>query len=431
MIKNNMRSKFYDYYIGGTSSEKKNFIWNMVGSMIFAGASMILSLLIIRIVGENEGGIFAIAITVAQMLAFIEYYETRTYQVTDTKETYCFGEYKATKTILFIIAIIVSILYSLNKGHMDLYKCMVIILMCIYRFIDAYADLYEGAFQKDGRLDLTGKSQAFRTIFSVGVMLVILVLTKNMIISIVCAIISALIGLVIFDVIPMKLFRKITTVWNMNALLGILKNCFPLFVGSFLWSYILSASRISVDANMTSNFSAYFQTIFMPVSIVNLFATFVMKPALTKLTEQYSFQDVRPFIVYALKIVFLIIVFSVISVLGAYFFGVPILQILTGVSLIKYKFAFIILMCSGGLNALSYFGYYILTIMRKSNSIIGGYVVASIVAKVANDFFVVKYGIIGAAYGFLSSVAVLFTIFYVSIVINLIKKFEKHILMKV
>ena len=125
------------------------------------------------------------------------------------------------------------------------------------------------------------------------------------------------------------------------------------------------------------------------------------------------------------------LVFSVISVLGAYFFGVPILQILTGVSLIKYKFAFIILMCSGGLNALSYFGYYILTIMRKSNSIIGGYVVASIVAKVANDFFVVKYGIIGAAYGFLSSVAVLFTIFYVSIVINLIKKFEKHILMKV
>ena len=44
-------------------------------------------------------------------------------------------------------------------------------------------DLYEGTFQKDGRLDLTGKSQAFRTVMSVTVMLVVLIITKNMIFS--------------------------------------------------------------------------------------------------------------------------------------------------------------------------------------------------------------------------------------------------------
>lgn len=41
-------------YVSSETSEKNNFVWNMIGSMIFAAASMILSLLIIRIVGEDE-----------------------------------------------------------------------------------------------------------------------------------------------------------------------------------------------------------------------------------------------------------------------------------------------------------------------------------------------------------------------------------------
>ena len=40
-------------YVSSETSEKNNFVWNMIGSMIFAAASMILSLLIIRIV-ENS-----------------------------------------------------------------------------------------------------------------------------------------------------------------------------------------------------------------------------------------------------------------------------------------------------------------------------------------------------------------------------------------
>ena len=100
-------------YVSSETSEKNNFVWNMIGSMIFAAASMILSLLIIRIVGEDDGGIFAIAITVAQMLAFIEYYETRTFQVTDTKSTFEFGHYKAVKYILFVVSVVVSIVYSI------------------------------------------------------------------------------------------------------------------------------------------------------------------------------------------------------------------------------------------------------------------------------------------------------------------------------
>lgn len=69
-----------------------------------------------------------------------------------------------------------------------------------------------------------------------------------MILAISLSILIAILGLIIFDVMPMKTFRNIAVIWNEKYILGILKNCFPLFIGSFLWSYILSASRIAIDA---------------------------------------------------------------------------------------------------------------------------------------------------------------------------------------
>lgn len=58
-------------------------------------------------------------------------------------------------------------------------------------------------------------------------------------------------------------------------------------------------------------------------------------------------------------------------------------------------------MLAGGINSLSYFGYYILTIMRKTGWIFSGYIMAAIVAKLASDYFVKISGINGAAMGFL------------------------------
>ena len=69
--------------VGKTPSEKDLFLWNMIGSTIYAMASMILTYLTIRIISGKEGGIFAIGLTLGQMFIYIAYYEMRNFQVTD------------------------------------------------------------------------------------------------------------------------------------------------------------------------------------------------------------------------------------------------------------------------------------------------------------------------------------------------------------
>ena len=43
--------------IGGDGQiEKRNMSWNMIGSFLYALASMVLTIAVIQIVGEDEGG---------------------------------------------------------------------------------------------------------------------------------------------------------------------------------------------------------------------------------------------------------------------------------------------------------------------------------------------------------------------------------------
>ena len=408
-------------YIGTNQSVKSSFLWNMIGSGIYAAGSLLLSLYVIRVLGADEGGIFSIAITVAQMLAFIEFYETRTYQVTDVSNKYSFADYKATKIILFIIATVVALVYAFFQGNKSSYKILVIVLMCVYRNIDGYADLYESTFQNDGRLDLAGKSQAFRTIFSVGIMAVAIVVLKNQVIACLLAIAAALIGLMIFDVNIMRMFRNCKARFDRVKIRGIIVDCFPLFCGSFLWSYILSASRIAVNTNMPSSFSSYYQTLFLPVSIINLFATFIMKPLLPKLADLYSSKDIRSYVQYILKIAVFILGLTVFCMAGAFLLGIPVLSALTGCDLSEYRMILVLVMFAGGINSLSFFGYYLLSVMRSALWIFGGYIVAAAFAMVSSTYLVVSGGLGGAAISFLLSVTLLLVIFSVGNIIGIVK----------
>ena len=43
----------------GTDIGRQNVVWNIAGSFVYALASMVLSFLVIRVVGDDQGGIFS------------------------------------------------------------------------------------------------------------------------------------------------------------------------------------------------------------------------------------------------------------------------------------------------------------------------------------------------------------------------------------
>lgn len=398
--------------IGNGTTDKKNFLWNMIGSGVFAAVSMLLSFFIIRVMGEDIGGVFSIAITLSQMFAYIAYFEMRTYQVTDVRRRFTFAEYHGAKLVLCILMMVICTGYVAYKGY-EPQKLIVILLMCVYRMIDGYADLYEGTFQQEGRLDLTGKSLFFRTVLSAGVLVVMVLCTHNMIVSVLAAVAAAVVGVLVFDVLILREFCPFAM--RFGKLKEVIGACFALFAGSFLWTYILSASRIAIDANMASNYQSYYQTIFMPVSVINLFVTFILKPALTTLSENYDKRRDKEFFAQVIRITACIAGLTVVCMAGAYLLGIPVLSALVGCDLSPYRGVLVLLMAAGGLNSASYFMYYLLSIMRKPKSILFGYVTAALLTTLIASPLVQSQGIYGAAVSFLLTVLYLSMAFLVLI----------------
>lgn len=150
-------------------------IWNMSGSFFYAFASMVLSFLVLRIAGEEQGGIFSFGFsTVGQQMFLLAYFGIRPFHITDGAEQYRFGDYLHHRYVTCLLALLLGAGYLAFIGY-SWQKAQIIFLLIAYKVIDGFADVYESEFQRQGCLYLTGRSNTFRTILSVGVFLVTLV----------------------------------------------------------------------------------------------------------------------------------------------------------------------------------------------------------------------------------------------------------------
>ena len=77
----------------GPNKEKQNIFWNMAGSFCYAFASMVLSFLVMRLAGEDDGGIFSFGYsTFGQQMFILAYFGMRPFQITDGGQEYRFGD---------------------------------------------------------------------------------------------------------------------------------------------------------------------------------------------------------------------------------------------------------------------------------------------------------------------------------------------------
>ena len=195
---------------GSAVSEQKNIIWNMIGSFLYAFASMVLSIAVVQLAGEDAGGVFTFAFTTfGQHMFMAAYFGIRPFQITDTGEKYTFGDYLGLRLITCGLAILVGFGYVMVSGY-TFEKAAIVFLMVVYKVIDALADTYEAEFQRGGRLYLTGKSNAFRTILSVACFLGSLALTGELLTASIWAVGAQIAGFLLFDVLVIRELPNVT-----------------------------------------------------------------------------------------------------------------------------------------------------------------------------------------------------------------------------
>ena len=119
----------------GTDIGRQNVLWNIAGSFVYAFASMVLSFLVIRVVGDDQGGIFSFGFsTLGQQMFIVAYFGIRPFQITDNKGEYSFGEYLECRNATCILALVMGAVYLTYRhgtGEYSAGKCMILLLFCM------------------------------------------------------------------------------------------------------------------------------------------------------------------------------------------------------------------------------------------------------------------------------------------------------------
>lgn len=410
----------YAYLLNKKVSLKENTLWYTMGTMCSSATSFLLMIYVTRILGVDEAGVFSISYSVGQLMLSIGWFGTRQFQVSDINEEFKFSDYFSLKIFMTIIMMVGCLIYSVFL-HFNTYKMLVTFLYCLFLICDVFADLFSARFQQVDKLFLSGMSYIIRILGYNLVILVSLLCFKNLIVAIVLAMIYSALELTFFDLQLIKRISQIKMEFHLDKIIQLIKNCFPLFISSFLTTFIVNVPKNAIELNFDSSVQTYYNIIFMPSYIINLFCMFIFVPLYTSIANTWLNSTKDKFINTVVKLMIFDVLLSLIVFAGCYFLGIPLLELVYGVDLQSVKPSFLILIIAGCFTSMNSILSYIFTVVRRQRFMIYIYVVAMVLAQISVKTLTLNYGIFGASLDYLIGIASITVMFIIGLVLVLRK----------
>ena len=419
--------------IGEKQSLMKNdVLWNALGSMTYALASMVLAFFVLRILGEKEGGVFGFGYsTLGQQFFILAYFGIRPFHITDMRGEFSFRDYHYFRILSSFFAVLLSIfflLYQYTNGSYTVEKVSILFFLCLYKILDGYIDVYESELQRRGKLYKTGQSLFFRTIFSVLVLLCSLLLNKTLLLGVILMNLSQVLSLYLFAILPLEKTKELEAV-NLSgenkAFMQKMKALFSgsvfLFLSVFLDFYVFSSSKYAVDAVLGSSSSGIYNLLFMPSNFIYLLANFIIRPALPTLAALWQSGDKLRFKKEESSLMKKVLLLSFL-LFGLAFLLSPlalwILEKLLGPAfsgkITGERWTFCLLILGGCFYALANLEYYILVTKRQQKRIFTGYALGAVLSFFTADLMVQEAGFFFASIQFVLMMLFLFLFFLFS-----------------
>lgn len=382
------------------NKERSGVVWNAIGGMFNAGQAAIILVFVSYKLGLIVAGMVTISYAVATLFLSLGRYGIRNYQVTDVKKRFTFGDYFYGRCVTVLSTFILSIaylLYCLWFSGYSLGKGLLLLEITVLKLVDAFEDVYVGRYQQIGRLDIGAKIMGIRLIISTVFICILILLGANIYIAFLGGIAIS----VILDIYFLKSTFKVTGEESLQLqtrqVKELLKICLPLCIGTTLSIYIGNVPKYMIDAYMGEEVQAVFGYIMMPVFVITLLNQFIYQPMVKKLGDLWAERDYKGFKKGVLKQCLVVGGLSVIVMIAGMLFGLPVLSLFYNTELSIYRMEFAVLLLGGGAYALAYYLNVPITTIRKQNYIAYGYIIAAVLSLFFGRYFVLEWGMMGAA----------------------------------
>lgn len=405
------------------SIEKKNVIWNMIGATFNSFNSLFFAILVTRINGLNDAGIFTYSFATACVLYNIGIYEGRAFQVTDITGKNTDTDYLYHRILTCIIMFVTSFAFAIIKGY-DGYKVAIFLLLCIFRLIEAFAEVIYGMLQKNEKLYQVGISLFAKAILGILCFALVDIITKNLILAISSLILVNIAGIILYDIKNVKQAQITKSKFNWKANNHIFKTGFFTFILTFLSVYLINASRYAIDDLLANEIQTIFGIIIMPATFMGLMGQYIIQPALTKLSQLIKEKRYLPLKQTILKLLAILMGIGVFVFVVAYFLEAPVLGLVYGVDLKPYFFSMMMIIFGSFFYASSMILSMILIAMRKTASQAITYGIVCVLTTIMAYQMVERWQMEGASITYTTSMIAI-TIIFLLLTWSRMKQYKK------
>lgn len=392
-------------------SKKSNSLLYTVGMMVFSFSSVLLLLVVTRILGKSEAGIFSIGWAICQQMLTIGLFGTRNVQVSDIDDNYRFSDFFSLKIISILMMLMGSIIYSFLL-HLSEVEIQVSFLLSVLMSSEAFADVFAGYFQKNDKIGIVGLSYIIRVLMYDLLFIISLFVFRSITLSISIAICVSYLWLLVFD---FTLIRRTENMFcfDLSGLKRVIRSSIAICVSAFLTNYIVNIPKNSIALYLDNTMQTYYNILAMPSFIISLFASVIIVPMYTDIAF-LAYNDMKKFVKKIIKIQGLLIILTATFLVLGELIGVPIINFLYGVDINLYRLEFGILIVSGGFSSLATFYVYIITVFSKSKLLFLVYGLVSILSTLFGNYLVQNLELFGATLNyFISTLLISFSLLFI------------------
>ncbi|MGJ1205948.1 hypothetical protein [Sphingobacterium lactis] len=308
---------------------KKNIFSSLVGNLIYAFGQYLILILFIKFFTKAEVGeyLFALAFVTPINLGFD--LQLRTLYVTESNKNIKFTDYYSFRLITNFLSVFIALVAILiyNKDYL-----LIVFIVSLVKAIETHLELIYGVYQSNFRLDIVAKSKVVRTVVSLIVVALIVLITKNLLLALVSYLAVWILLLFLYEkrsVLKLAFLKPESFSFKINKenLNYLLINSAPLFFAILIDKYYANYPRLAIEKHLGLSDLAIFGSLLYFKTLAGQIITAIGQSTAPNLSLYYKQRKTKLFYNLIWKLILAGFSVGILGVIISYMFGEEILAL--------------------------------------------------------------------------------------------------------
>ena len=390
---------------------RKNFLWNTVGSTLYAFTSLIFLVAVTRINGLDDAGVFTFAFANSCVFTIIGTFAGRIFQVTEKEGRVSENDFFYNRLLSIGVMILLGAAFGMIKGYGG-YKFAVVLVLILFKALEALAEFFYGTIQKKNQIHIVGKSLVAKAILCTGAFIGVDVVTKNILLASAVMSLVALMVLVAYDIPKSRSLGFKRGKFRLDVCMSIFKAGCLVFVINILTQYLINAPKYAIDDLASSDQQTLYGILSMPATFMALVSGFLVHPFINQIKAFIDEKNRSGLNKLVGKLNAAIVVIGTLGSVAAYFLAVPIFKLIYGVDISGHEWSLVIILAGASFYGIVFVLENVLIALRKVKGQAIVFAVSAAVAWLLTRWLVVREAISGGAWSYLAVMALLLVLYF-------------------